>query len=308
MDIKLQKTAEDRLSEMYKQEGIEVDTPNDEEKREAQTGTDLPGTQNEAEETENGDLPIDKDVKKEYNNIEKEAMTLGWKPDGGPKSAEEFLRAAPLYDRIKKDGRKIDELEKSINELKSLMSKQNELGYQRAISDLTEKRRDAITLGDVRAVEALDKEIRYHEQAVQANKVPEMPSLVPEAQDFIERNQEWINGSSFEAKRMQEFVLQRDKELAAYALSPDEHIKQLEKELYSKFETYFNSKEPVSNKHSGTQVESDAVPTQRVVKNKKYGFENLNKEQKSICKAFERQGIMSADEYVAELVKLGELK
>ncbi len=59
----------------------------------------------------------EEEAPKEPNSIEEEAQAKGWKEDG-EKSAEEFLRAEPLYDELKERGKKLNKQEKEILELK----------------------------------------------------------------------------------------------------------------------------------------------------------------------------------------------
>ena len=56
-----------------------------------------------------------------------------------------------------------------------------------------------------------------------------------------------------------------------------------------------------------SSVESDSSPI--TTKSKKtFTFSDLNKDQQKIARDFERMGVLTREQYIAELVKLGELK
>jgi hypothetical protein len=61
-------------------------------------------------------------------DFEKEQQAKGWNPEG-EKSAEEWLRAQPLYDEIKKRGKEIKQLQRTVDNMKSVMEKQTKLAY-----------------------------------------------------------------------------------------------------------------------------------------------------------------------------------
>lgn len=247
---------------------------------------------------------LDKPKEIVYSETEKEAMAIGWKPDAGPKSAEEFLRAAPLYNRIKKDGKKIEELEKTLHELKSLISKQNEMSYKKALKELQVQKRDAISLGDIDAVTNIDNEIRSHEAALREHSTPAAPPITPEVEAFAERHKSWLHGTSYEAHQMREFAHQRDQELTRYNMTPEEHLKVIENELKERFKNHFVSNEVPS----AAVVESDSAPVRSAPAKSKFSFKDLNAAQKQVAKYFSARGVMTTEDYIKQLVELGELK
>ncbi|MHC4635861.1 MAG: hypothetical protein ACYSYU_11770 [Planctomycetota bacterium] len=50
------------------------------------------------------------------------------------------------------------------------------------------------------------------------------------------------------------------------------------------------------------------TPQSRGGGKKKFTFSDLSSSQKELCKTYETTGVMKRDEYIAELVKIGELK
>lgn len=166
----------------------------------------------------------------EYTETEKEAMEKGWKPNGGPKSAEEFLRSEPLYKEISESHKQIKELKQIVETLNGQMTEQKELGYKQALEDLENQRVEAIQLGDVEAVNKI-------EEAMNTYKKPEEPSHHEsvEAKEFFNRHASWLNDPSYEAQKIREFAEKRDKDLLQYNLSPVEHIKTIEQDIKGEF-------------------------------------------------------------------------
>jgi uncharacterized phage infection (PIP) family protein YhgE len=235
----------------------------------------------------------------QLSEVEQEAVSKGWQPNG-PKSAEEFLRAGPLYDEIKARGKEIKELKSTLDELKKHMDKQQQLGYEQAINELKQKRVDAIEMGDVNEVDDIDRQISEYNQ--QVNTSTANPAS-PEAEAFLEKHKDWINDTSQEAMDMKNYAHIRDQELMKYNLSPARHLERLENDLKQMFPNRFKderSAKPVS-------VESDAAPTVSASR-RKHTFSDLNAEQKKAARHFEQSGIMSINEYIKDLEKLGELK
>ena len=231
---------------------------------------------------------------KSEQEIEDEAKSMGWKPDG-PKSAAEFVRTAPLYDALSKNNKKIKELEASLHDLKELSLKQQEVGYRKALKDLETKRREAISLGDADLVDQLEAEI----QVVKKEEKP--PEELPEVQQFKEKHSSWIKGNTQRDIDIKTYVTQRDIELGALNLTPAEHLHILDEDLKYKF----GVGAPKEKAEPPRAVETDRSPVN--VHTRKKGFNDLNTTQKEICRRFTKQGLMSTEEYINSLTDLGEL-
>lgn len=238
---------------------------------------------------------------KEVVDIEKEAAEKGWKP-GGPKSAEEFLRAEPLYDEIKARGKEIKELKRTIDEMKEFMDKQKEMGYRQALEELKSQRKEAISQGDVELVDDLDKKIKETE----VEYAPEKPKDNEfYANEFLGKYKSIMEQDDlFEA-----YVMKKDSELAKDGLPPKAHFKLLEMEIMQKFQDKLNpKKEEVIEKVVPT-VESNTYATK--TKSKEPTFVNLKDKMSKLqiqnAYDFEKKNIMSKDQYVKELIEMGEL-
>lgn len=230
----------------------------------------------------------------EVDPVEEEAKAAGWKEDG-VKSAEEYLRAAPLYDEIKTRGKEIKELKVTMDEMAAHMKKQQEVERTKVMAELQQKRTDAIEVGDVEAVNkadvAIQKEVApIHNPAVEA---------------FKERNIDWLGDDSAEGKHMQAFVQELDNKYAQMGLEPAYHLEQLEKKVQQEFPHRFKEAEPEPTVAAVEGAQGGAVSSKRKAK---FSFSDLNNEQKNCARHFAKRGVMDNDTYIKHLVEQGELK
>ena len=224
-------------------------------------------------------------------------MAKGWNPDG-PKSAEEFERATPLYEELKVRGKEIKALKRTIDELKDHMDKQKVAAYEQAVHDLQQQRVMALEEGNT----ALVDEIDTHRRELEAAKPVETH---PAVLDFQDKHADWMSDTSFEAMEMQRFTFERDQQLANRGLSPEEHMAVLEEHIQKRFPEYFKTEN--DNLGRGSAVESGVSNSGTTAPKKKFGFKDLTSEQKQVARDFEKMGIMNKDEYIKQLEINGDL-
>lgn len=289
----------DQITAQLQNMGVEVDAKPQEEVTQEKTDEApevLEGQHNRETSIEIEDIEDDSEAAEiAFNSVEEEAAAKGWKPNG-PKSADEFLRAEPLYEELKSRGKEIKELKSTLDELKAHMDKQKELGYKQAMQELYSARKEAIEMGDVESVDNIDLQIREHEE--EANTLTHNPHV----QEFADNNKAWINDPSYEAQKIREFAQHRDEQLVAFNLDPSEHLRILEKDVKKEFSSYFGED---TIKSEVSSVESDIAPTSP--SSKKYSFKDLNADQKDCYRHFTKRGIMSGDQYIKSLIESGEL-
>lgn len=235
-------------------------------------------------------------VSRELSAFEAEQAAKGWDPSG-EKSAEEWHRAAPLYNELKERGKEIKQLRRTVDELKQHMQKQDQIAYNRALAELSVQRTQAIKSGNVDLVDQIDnaKQDLNH----QISSIPDIPDAVIE---FKEKYDEILNGVSYEHMQMAEFIRKRDAELFKKHLSPEDHMATLEEHLHKEFKDFFQ-KSPRNSVEAGYE-DNVAKPSSR----KKAVFNDLNPTQKQIARDFERMGVMKPEEYIKQLLEAGEIK
>lgn len=273
------------------------------------------------ESTEVEDLKADVEESAQLSTLEQEAIEKGWKPDG-PKTAEEFLRAEPLYDELKNRGKKLKEKDATIealnNHVSKLTQKVNEMitsqeqqrldNYNLALEEMQKLKSEAIERGDSEAVSDIESKMSMYQAEIDKSINVSNPVNLPEVEEFAERNHKWINDPSYEAQQMREFAKQRDVELAQFNLQPGEHLKTLEQDLKKKFPDYFKQDELVQSEQPKATVESSNSTNVRNSHTKgKLRFADLSPEQKICARHFAKNNIMSIDDYIKQIQDLGEV-
>lgn len=235
-------------------------------------------------------------------SIEDLAAQYGWQSDG-EKSAEEFVKVA--LDKFPDQSKKIKQLFRTVEELKEHMSKAETRAYEKAKAELDAQRKQAIYDGDVERVEALDKAREDLKPAMQMEAPAQ--TLHPAIAEFEERNAAWLNGTSYEELKMQQWVEAHGAILGRKKLPVDEHMALLEDHVKKEFSNYFNNNEETIASPVAASRENLTTPATRG-KGKAPTFNDLSQEQKQIARDFEKMGVMSIDNYIKDLVKHGELK
>lgn len=261
-------------------------------------------TLEEAAEVDHGNSKMEnaESATEEFSATETEAMQKGWKPDG-PKSADEFLRAEPLYDEIKQRGKEIKHLRSQVDELIKHVSGMKKAGYENQLDNIKKERANAVARSDLASVEYLDDQLHQVRAELQ-KEAP--PALHPAAAAFVEKYNDLITDYSLESQEIKEFLDFRDRQLAAHHLDPELHMKTLEKDLQKRYPERFTTPEP-ARRSSVSSVESDSRPLAGR-KSSKFSFSDLSSDQKSIYKQFEKRGVMTGAEYIKQLVDTGNLK
>lgn len=230
---------------------------------------------------------------KVLNPIEKIATDYGWKPEG-KRTAEDFIKYAlekfpERGEALTAQNKELFKMKAMLNELASHVNKQKELAYQ----DLVHKREQAELEGDTRTVEALK---------VQEQQMQPKPAAV---QEFEYRHADWLNSPQYEHVKMKRWLLEEDRVLGQYNLSPEQHMQRLEEHLHKEFPEFF-----------GAQIEAPIAAVEsegsNVVKSgsskKRHTFSDLSDVQKSVAKYLKDSGTMTIEKYIDQLVKQGDLK
>lgn len=233
-----------------------------------------------------------------HNDINDLAAEYGWNPEG-EKSASEFIKVA--LDKFPEQSKKIKQLFKAVDEMKDHMSKTEKVAYERAKSELEAERKQAIKAGDVSKVEELEQaQLELTSKAIDTEA-----ELPPAIKEFEERNNTWLQGSSFEEIEMQQWVESHGAYLGRKKLPVDEHMALLEEHLKKKFPAYFQKDDDSTEPSSPVIGVSQGNPGKK--KKSAPTFKDLSPEQQSTCTNYKNLGIMSVEKYIKDLVDHGEL-
>jgi hypothetical protein len=256
------------------------------------------------------------------SRVETLAMSLGWRPKeeySGENedwvNAEQFiLRSRDIQDgmakRIKSQTKDIRSLKAGIESLQQ----HNERVYKTEISrlktqlaELEAQKDEAIDEGDREKVKSLDRQMKDIEKIVESPAEYTTQQAVqedPEFEEWMEANTWYTTNSEMAA------YAEQQAQLPQYAGLPGTKLRAIvTKQVKQMFPEYFG------NGNKGGKAEAEAaVPSvegasgKKVGGKKKYTRHDLNQDQLAVLRQFTQLGVMNEEQYIADLVKLGELK
>lgn len=241
--------------------------------------------------------------------IEARAMEMGWRPKEDFQGdeddfidAKEFVRRQPLFEKIESQSKQIKAVTKALESFKTHYTRVEQAAVEKAILQLKHQRKEALSDGDGDRFELLDDEIKKAEaKVVEIEQVKQAPLVEeevthPEWKAFNARNP-WYNSTGYMRKYADEVGVS----LAQTGMSPSEVLKEVEKAVRKEFPTKFVN----PNKEHAPEVGAS-----RGISNpRKGGDENkLSDSQRKIMNDLVRQGVLTKEEYIADLRSIGQLK
>lgn len=237
---------------------------------------------------------------KEYSDAELKAMESGWKPKeefGGDTSkwvdAEEFNRRGELFDKIDVLSRDLKESKKALRMLQEHHQKVRESEYKRALTELKAEKKAAYESGDSDKLVEIDDRIAE----VKVLQTREEQQLKQQANSPDPRFVQWVERNNWYAQ---------DTELRAFAdttgtahaasnpgKSPEEVLDYVSKKVRQAYPEKFTN--PNRTKPSAVEGNAQIKDTSR-----KPAYQ-LSEEEVRVMNTFVRQGIMTKDEYIAQL-------
>jgi hypothetical protein len=252
-----------------------------------------------------GDAPEQTQVETpQHTETELKAMEMGWRPkdefsgnDDEFIDAKEFVRRAPLFDKIEQQGRQLKNTIKALESFKQHYTKVKEVEYERALTTLKAQRKEAMVEGDPDRFEQLDEQIKgVEKEADQIRAAHDTPlvreeaPVAPEWKNFQARNK-WYDTVGY----MREYADEVGKDLHKRGMSPAEVLKAVEAAVRKEFPQKFTN----PNKASAPDVEGSSTPAKRGSTEK---FE-LNDVERQIMNNLVRAKVLTKEEYINDLKK-----
>lgn len=234
--------------------------------------------------------------------VQEEALSMGWVPkeefDGDAErwvDAGEFIRRGELFKKIESQSKEMKELRRALNELAKHNSKVREVEYDRAVKQLKEEKKRALSEADADRVIELDDQIdlvkdqqrQFQAQQNQQTQQAISQEVHPELKNWIDKNG-WYESN----RAMRAWADARGVELAEGGKSPTDVLKALEKEVKDRFKEKFHN----PNRDRAGVVEGN-VPRG---KTSEADFE-LSDVEKTIMKTLVDGGHLTKDEYIKQL-------
>lgn len=245
----------------------------------------------------------------EPDAIEVEARNSGWVPKeefhGDPHKwvdAGEFMRRAPLFEKIDLQTRELKELKRGLDALKQHHSQVRETEYKRALADLKAAKRDALIDGDPDKVIEIDDKLEAvkeaqkqfaAEQMVEAQRAAAPDNVHPEFAAWTKRNS-WYETS----RPMKAFADALGIELRASGMAPSEVLRQVEIKVKEEFPNKFrNPNRDKPGAVEGAQPKGNANTG-------KFTEASLSADEKRIMNTIVRTGAITKEQYLADLKKV----
>jgi len=236
------------------------------------------------------------------NDVEVKARELGWRPKAdfhGDESqfidAAEFVRRQPLFEKIEHMGKELKETKKVLTMLQEHHSKVKETEYQRALAELKVQKKQALEEGDADKLIVIDDTIiELREQQRRDKEVPQVkqePKENPEFSDWKSNNKWYVNDTE-----MREFA---DAIGVKHAQSnpdktPAEVLKYVEAQVKRGFpDKFVNPKRSQPSAVEGGAPSGTSTGGKLDIK--------LTDEERRVMKTFVRSGVMTEEEYKAQL-------
>lgn len=241
----------------------------------------------------------------EVSPVQQEAMAQGWVPKEEFQGDEhkwvdagEFLRRGELFKKIEQVSKTAKQAQQTLAEFKAHYARVKETEYQNALRALKSERRNAMAEGDFERVEAIEEKMEgvKTEAASIKEEVAVRPLEVhPEVAAWVESNP-WYNKDADMRAVADGIALQLNKE----GITGSELLKSIDVKIRKIFPTKFTN----PNRERPSAVESTgAKGTTRV----KDDFQ-LSEQETRIMNGFVRDGLMTREQYIADLKAVKGIK
>lgn len=236
----------------------------------------------------------------ETDPYEQEARSQGWVPkeeyQGDPgkwRGSKEFVERGELFGKIDSLGKELKETKKALTMLQDHHTKVKETEYKRAVDELKALQKQHLEEGNsdgyIETTELLT-ELKA-EQAVRKAQEdqPKNTGVDPRFVQWVNDNR-WYNAD----QEMREYADTLGLGFASRNpnMDPEDVLKYVTSQVKSRFKDKFQN--PNRNKPSTVEGTSNSAPV------KVNSFE-LSEEEKKVMNTFVRAGVMSKDEYIAQV-------
>jgi len=282
-----------------------------------------PGKEPEPEKEPEPDEKPEKEPEKtpEEVSVESLAREMGWKPsDDFQGHKDDYVDAATFIRRskdiqdtmrqhLKENKKKLTSFEKALDDFKSHSERvfKAQLASQREqIKQLQKDRRAAIEEGDIERVDDIENQLTD----IVRNVEPERTTEPEPDSEEVEVFEEWLGENQWfgvpKVRKgdpdMTEYALRLADEPKFKALPYARRLKKVTEAVKDMFPEHFKPRDkttppPVS------PVEAPKPASRK----KKFTARDLNEQQKSVMRNMVKSGVMSEQEYIDDLVKIGEL-
>lgn len=246
-----------------------------------------------------------------FTDEELQAMDHGWAPKDQWKgdesdwvSAKEFNRRGELFGKIKNLERDRDTNRQALQHMKDLLAKAKETEYNRAMRELKAEKKAAAEEGETTKMLEIDDQIEelqadHQDFQINAQQVPDTSYVNDRFIEWQQKNQ-WYTADpemrAFADTYGQTFAQQNP------GTTPDAIFNAVDKQIRKAYPEKFQNP-----KRSSPPKVEETTQAKSGGKKSKYSIKDLDDSQRSIMETMVRSGVMSQEEYIEELARIGEI-
>ena len=250
------------------------------------------------------ELDVEQEGEQEPNEpteIEALASETGWSPEdkwrGDPDAwvtAAEFIRKGQgmLKTTLRKQDERLEELQTTMTQFKDHYSNVETKAYERAITDLKAEQRTAVEEGDTEAFDAVQGKIDDLSEDIAKPEAPKkQPAEDPNFTAWASSNA-WYN-SDVRLTAMADEIAPTVAKMFPELLNTPGFYERITEEVKAAHPDKFSN----TRRKRPASVEGGGGGQQRKTGGNKYA--DLPADAKAACESFVKEGLMTADEYVA---------
>lgn len=191
-------------------------------------------------ESHENNLPV-------LSETEHKAYAMGWRPKGDYTGshfvdAEEYVRRAPLFERIDRQGKELNELRDVMKKTTEHLTTTAKAAYEQAIRDLEVRKVRAVEIGDVDAFRNIENQTVDLRSSMQKDPLVNMPvihssapvnDIHPAVKAFMNKHKDWYGvdkDMTADANDISELAARRARQNGV-ELTPDQELKIVEEKL-----------------------------------------------------------------------------
>jgi len=251
----------------------------------------------------------------EYSPVELEMMDQGWKPrdqfegeDDDFVTAPEYKRRGELFKKIADQNRRIERVSSTLTQLQQHQKQMYQAGYEQALKELRSQHEAAVEAGDAKEAAAIVQKIETtKEQALAAKHVQIAPQEVPAVMtEFLDSNASWYQKDDVMTAYADALGHKYAQEELRQGRQPtvDGVLAHVQARVREKFPQQFGGKRSALPPAVGPA----SSPTRVAPKRAGFSVDDLSDVERQSMRRFVEDGVMTADEYVADIKKMRGIK
>lgn len=257
------------------------------------------------------------------SNLEARARAMGWVPadefrgdQSRHVSAEDFIAKGEnelpvVKENVRRLTDKLVESEKTIENMKEHYTKMQDMVYKKALEEIKEKQRVAVEDGDMEVYEKLDAKRESIQSEWQKETTPEPKQqdtgMKPEDKAVVDY---WMVDNPWYKNDPDLRVLAESYHERLGQTRPDmslaENLQEVSRQLKLNFPQKFGIQQQQQPRKAAGFQRVEGAGAINSVRQQKKTYNDLTEEARSVCDNLVRSRVMTKEEYIDDLLKLGE--